>query len=141
MARLLYINPDKASVSYAAGVGCGWAPAVPVEFASVATAPCIIIAGQGITTVLPATATSNDVADALAPITALENAARATAMQLATNAESLRAKASAALTANATFLAIASPTNAQTLAQVQRLTRECTALIRLLIGDVSVDDA
>lgn len=49
-------------------------------------------------------------------------------------ANDLRAKAAAALDANATFLALASPSNAQTLAQVQRLTRECNALIRLVIG-------
>jgi len=47
----------------------------------------------------------------------------------------INTKARQALTANATFLAVAAPTNAQTLAQVQRLTRECSALIRLLIGN------
>jgi hypothetical protein len=52
----------------------------------------------------------------------------------------LHAKARAALAANATFLALAAPTNAQTLAQVKTLTRECSALIRLLIrGDLLAD--
>lgn len=47
------------------------------------------------------------------------------------NAQTLRDRAAQALAANATFLALVSPTNAQVLAQVQRLTKECSALIRL----------
>ena len=46
----------------------------------------------------------------------------------------LASKAQAALSANATFLALASPTQAQTLAQVKTLTKECNALIRLALG-------
>jgi hypothetical protein len=53
---------------------------------------------------------------------------------IATNRASVETKAVQALTANATFLALASPTNAQTLAQVKTLTRECNGLIRLLLG-------
>lgn len=50
------------------------------------------------------------------------------------NELALRDKAQQALTANAAYLAVASPTAAQNTAQIQRLTRECNALIRLLIG-------
>lgn len=56
------------------------------------------------------------------------------------NKVTVQSRAQAALTANAAFLALASPTNAQMLAQVQRLTRECNALIRLsqgLVADIS----
>lgn len=53
---------------------------------------------------------------------------------IAANQQALQSKAQAALTANANFLAIASPTQAQTLAQVQTLTKECNALVRLLLG-------
>lgn len=50
------------------------------------------------------------------------------------NAVTLVGKAQAALNANATFLALGAPTNAQTLAQVQLLTKECNALIRLVLN-------
>lgn len=50
------------------------------------------------------------------------------------NGATLKQRAQTALTANTTFLALASPTNAQTLAQVQLLTKECNGLIRLALG-------
>lgn len=46
----------------------------------------------------------------------------------------LHGRARQGLVDNAAYLAIASPTNAQTLAQVRRLTRQNNALIRLLLA-------
>jgi len=43
-------------------------------------------------------------------------------------------KAQQALANNATFQAIASPSNAQNAAQVQALTKQCNGIIRLLLG-------
>lgn len=52
------------------------------------------------------------------------------------NLNTLRGRAQTALTANATFLAIGSPSNAQTVAQVQTLSRQCSAVIRLLLNQL-----
>ena len=50
------------------------------------------------------------------------------------NRTTLTDRAATALQANRDFLALAAPTNAQTLAQVKALTRQNTAIIRLLLG-------
>jgi hypothetical protein len=71
------------------------------------------------------------------PLTPAEVAAFAAEDAAATadaNGTAIRVKVSSALTVNAAFLALSSPTNAQTLARVKTLTRECSALIRLLLG-------
>lgn len=54
-----------------------------------------------------------------------------TAATEAINRAAILAKATAAVVANGTFLALASPTNAQVVAQVRLLTREATALIKV----------
>lgn len=49
----------------------------------------------------------------------------------------LLAAAETALTNNKAFLALAAPTAAQAITQVQALTRQVDALIRLAVGDLS----
>lgn len=53
------------------------------------------------------------------------------------NQNTLRSRADAALNVNNDFLALASPTNAQVLAQVRVLTKENNALIRLILDKVN----
>lgn len=77
------------------------------------------------------------------PFTAEENAiADALAVQDTQNAnkQALLQKAAAALTANASFLALASPTTAQAVTQVKALTRQVNALIKLAVNDLANQD-
>lgn len=57
--------------------------------------------------------------------------AETTAETTMTNREAIEGAAETALTDNASFLALASPTNSQVLAQIQSLTKQSNALIRL----------
>lgn len=60
----------------------------------------------------------------------------------AANAATLQQRAQTALTNNQTFLAIVSPTQAQAVTQVQALTRQVDALIRLTQSQLtSIADA
>lgn len=56
------------------------------------------------------------------------------------NRATLEQRAATAMADNRTFLALTSPTNAQTLAQVKLLTRECQAIIRLMLGRLDSTD-
>jgi hypothetical protein len=69
-------------------------------------------------------------------VAALE-ATRASAVQTDANRAELLARARRAVAANNAFLLLDPPTQAQSVAQLQRLTRECTALIKLAVGDVA----
>lgn len=56
------------------------------------------------------------------------------------NEQTLRAQAASGLASNKAFLALSSPTNAQTLAQVKALTKQMNSLIRLTVSDLSRTD-
>jgi hypothetical protein len=50
------------------------------------------------------------------------------------NRQTIMDRAATALAANTAYLAVGSPSNAQNLAQIRMLTRECTSLIRLALN-------
>jgi hypothetical protein len=56
------------------------------------------------------------------------------------NEDAIRKAAATALGINRTFLDLAAPTNAQTLAQVKHLTRVSSVLIRLQLADFTSAD-
>lgn len=72
--------------------------------------------------------------------TAATAAAIKAAQTVDTNDRTIRQRLRGALDTNATFLAIASPTQGQVLAQVRALTHENTGLIRLAIDALDAAD-
>jgi hypothetical protein len=70
---------------------------------------------------------------AFTPAEASQMAAADAVLTADTNRVTIEQRAQTALAANETFLAIASPSNAQNAAQIKLLTRECQGLIRLAI--------
>ena len=127
MARAVYISSTDA-LTRARSLGVGFL------LDTSAKDPYVLIQGGAQDVILPEPTTKSAVNAALAPILAAEQATQDAEATRNANADTLRARAQAALTANATFLALGSPTNAQTLAQVQLLTKECNGIIRLLLG-------
>lgn len=77
------------------------------------------------------------------PYTVEENVAaddRSAAALAASNEQTLRQRATVALSTNAAFLDLSAPTNAQSLAQIKALTRQMNGLIRLAVGELSSTD-
>lgn len=56
------------------------------------------------------------------------------------NETTVRDRLTQALAVDAAWLQIATPTGAQTTAQVQRITRQVSGLIRLALGQLETDD-
>lgn len=124
----------------ATALGVGIAPRIvpPVYQPFVSVLPGVIAEGAGLVVYVAdnGTLTAQQVTTAVAPIVAAQTAADTAAA----NQQTLLSRAQTALTNNEAFLAIASPTTAQTLTQVKALTRQIDALIRLgqgLITDIS----
>jgi hypothetical protein len=63
-----------------------------------------------------------------------------TARTAKANGTTIRTQAEQAMVGNKTFLALASPTQAQTLAQVKALTKQNQGLIRLVLGKLDAVD-
>lgn len=71
---------------------------------------------------------------------ATAQALAATVATRATNEATISAAAADAIAANKAFLALSSPTNAQTLAQVKALSRQANSLIRLALRSFDSTD-
>lgn len=100
-----------------------------------ASQPAVDISPAAITVSHPNVTAANTAAiQALVNAYAFDPAWIAPAGTPPANQAVLLAKAQAALASNATFLALAAPTQAQAVAQVQALTRQVNALVKLALG-------
>lgn len=70
----------------------------------------------------------------------LKSQAQLDAVTANTTAATITTQATTALGVNRTFLALATPTNAQVVAQVRALTRQNNGIIRLLVNRASLID-
>lgn len=96
-------------------------------FADITTAPCVRLDGAGAV-----------FDDADSPLTATQQAqVRIRMMTADDDQEQLCYQGLQAIAANAAFLAVGSPSSAQAVAQVQALTRQVDALIRLALQSYS----
>lgn len=130
---------DAVALARATALGIGLAPRIvpPVYAPYVTTLPGVIAEYGGGPTVIyhadDGTLTAQQITNAIAGLVA-QQAADATTQA---NQATIQAKALAALAANATYLAIATPTQAQAVAQVGALTQQLDAVIRLILGQFS----
>lgn len=115
------MNPDDLGDKIAAALSLNASPAVTINTTQIIVTHANIAAGN--------TAAIQAVIDAY---NLDSNRANLPAGGLGT----LMNKARLAIDVNNTFLAIGSPSNAQVLTQVQRLTRENTGLIKILLNQV-----
>jgi hypothetical protein len=77
------------------------------------------------------------------PFTSAENTradAVAAAAAAGANRVTIESQVAAAITANKAYVALASPTNAQTTAQVKALSRQLNGVMRLLTGQLDATD-
>jgi hypothetical protein len=142
MTRALYIAPDPITgKARALELSCGWFPTAPPDLAGVPVPCAVVIGGNGVQT-FPEPLTVSAVRAAIDADVTLDAAAAAAQAVLSANEATLRTRGKAALTTNATFLAITTPTTAQNAAQIKALTRQVDGLIRLIGGFLdSVSDS
>jgi hypothetical protein len=84
--------------------------------------------------------TRNDVDEVYSPDGTVTRTPVTRDVTAAVNADALRQAAADALATNRTYVGLATPTAAQTTAQVKALSRQVNALIRLALGQLDGTD-